>query len=467
MNFRLASAVKHFGQIRHASAVAASAQEVLAAGNQAAISELSNGFRVTSVENNRHVSTIGLWLDLGSIYDDAHLNGSSAFVEQLVYHGSGGKAQLELELAKLGGRLSSYTSREHTAFFVQVPNAGVEKAVALLANAVKNPSLDNSAVEAERNVLLRKLAESESNLSEVALDNLHATAFQGTPFAQSPLGNTNGLTNISRDDIQSFLKNHLQPTRIVLAGVGGVNHERLAALGEQHFGSLTNNYERKIPQYENVRFTGSEFIYRDDSVPYIHGAIAVEGVSQNNPDALPLLVASTIVGGWSNTSNVNVNAPSTLVQKLSILPALKSYQSFSINYNNTGLFGFQWVSTADDQADVMEITGLIQRQWKSLATSVTNDEIDRAKNLLKSEVLAVADDSTRFADRIARDVLNTGAPVQLADLDKAIQKIDSGSIREAVSRNVYDRDVAVATVGRTEATPLYAAVRYGQSWWRL
>jgi predicted Zn-dependent peptidase len=470
MALRFASGLKKpLGQIRHASAIAATAQDVLATSNKASLTELKNGFRVASVENNRPLTTIGVWIDAGSRYENGENNGISSFVEHLVYHGSSSRnrSQLELDLAKLGARLNSYTSREHTAYFVQVPNGEVEKVVDILANAVRSSKFDEAAIDAERQVLIRRLQEAEGNVNDVVLDNLHATAFQGTPFSLSPLGNMRALENITRQDLLNYVEDHYKPVRMVLAGVGGVSHDQLASLGDKYFGDISNNYERKISQNENVRFTGSEFRYRDDTYPFVYGAFAVEGVANSNPDALPLQLASTLVSGWENTSSVTTNAPLKIIQKLSILPALKSYQSFSINYNNTGLFGFQFTADGDNMENCIEIVRGIQHEWKYLATSVTDHEVDRAKNKLKAELLSIADDSTRFADRLGRDVLNTGKATQLEELERAIHKLDGSSVREAVSRHVYDRDIAAAGVGQTESWPNYAQVRYGMSWWRL
>lgn len=49
-------------------------------------------------------------------------------------------------------------------------------------------SLNEAEIEQQRAVVLNELEEVEGNLQEVCLDLLHATAFQGTPLAQSVLG---------------------------------------------------------------------------------------------------------------------------------------------------------------------------------------------------------------------------------------------------------------------------------------
>lgn len=77
MALRFASGLKPLGQLRYAvsysckirviyhefqsnAAAYASAQDVLAATNKASLTELSNGFRIASVENNRPLTTVSL-----------------------------------------------------------------------------------------------------------------------------------------------------------------------------------------------------------------------------------------------------------------------------------------------------------------------------------------------------------------------------------------------------------------------
>lgn len=95
---------------------------------------------------------------------------------------------------------------------------------------------------------------------------------------------------LTKDDILNFVDDHYKPARMVLTGVGGVNHTQLTELSEKYFGHLKNEYKRKIPEKTGVRFTGSEFLYRDDSYPLMFGAIAVEGVRRADLDYIPLMV---------------------------------------------------------------------------------------------------------------------------------------------------------------------------------
>lgn len=65
--------------------------------------------------------------------------------------------------------------------------------VEILADVLNNSKLDEKAVEAERDVLLKNLTEFESDYPRATMDMLHASAFQGTGYENSPFGNTDAI----------------------------------------------------------------------------------------------------------------------------------------------------------------------------------------------------------------------------------------------------------------------------------
>jgi predicted Zn-dependent peptidase len=55
----------------------------------------------------------------------------------------------------------------------------------------------------------------------------------------------------------------------------------------------------------------------------------------------------------------------------------------------------------------------------------------------------------------------------LEELARNINYIDANQVREAASRHIYDRDLAIVVVGKTEAWPTYHWLRYAMSSWRV
>jgi len=459
---------KSICSLRYSSAFPRQAQDYLQT-SETVFSELPNALRIATVTNSHPTSTIGVYIDSGSRYEHEGNNGVASLLEHLIYKGTQKRTakQLEAELGKYGARLNSFTSRDQTVYLVQVVNENVEKVMDILADVLRNSKFSSEDVEVEKQLLLQQLAEVEENQEEVVWDNLHAAAFQGTPLAASPYGKTESIKSLTREDVVNFADDHYKGSRIVIAAAGGVEHSQINSFATKYFGDLDNSYKQKIPPPRGVRFTGSEFVYRDDSMPYLYGAIAVEGVGAGHPDALALKLATQFVGQWDRTHGATYNSSNSTVQKICHFGGLVSYDAFSVNYSDAGLFGVRFITDGHDMEEALKIFGTIQKRWKHLATGVTDEEIDRTKHQLRTNLLSQLSDNTGLAHWLATETIAKGEPSSLAALEERIRKLDAGAVREALSRHVYDRDLTAAGVGRTEAMPPYLIMRYQQSWWRL
>jgi processing peptidase subunit beta len=89
---------------------------------------------------------------------------------------------LELEVENMGAHLNAYTSREQTVYYAKAFDKDIPGAVDILSDILQNSKLDPSAIERERDVILREQEEVDKQLEEVVFDHLHQTAFQRTPL---------------------------------------------------------------------------------------------------------------------------------------------------------------------------------------------------------------------------------------------------------------------------------------------
>merc|ERR1712014_359606 len=194
--------------------------------------------------------------------------------------------------------------------------------------------LEPSAIERERDVILREQEEVDKQMEEVVFDHLHATAFQNQPLGRTILGPKENIQSIQRNDLENYIKTNYTADRMVLVGAGGVPHEQLVELAEKHFSKMPQQNPNSQPSAA-VRgleakpdFVGSEVRIRDDTMPTANIAIAVEGVSWKDDDYFTALVTQAIVGNWDRAMG---NSP-YLGSKLSTL------------YSDTGLWGIYLVT---------------------------------------------------------------------------------------------------------------------------
>ena len=127
---------------------------------------------------------------------------------------------------------------------------------------------------------------------EVILDELHSTAFMGTGLGRTILGPDENIKNLTRDDLQSYIKTHYTANRyvnykqfliveeaiirnykhffifvrFVIAAAGAVDHSQLVDLTQQHFGGLSATSADPLFKFEPAVFTGSDKRIRYDSM---------------------------------------------------------------------------------------------------------------------------------------------------------------------------------------------------------
>jgi mitochondrial-processing peptidase subunit beta len=214
-------------------------------------------------------------------------------------------------------------------------NADVPACVDILADILQHSKLESSAIERERDVILREQEEVDKQTEEVVFDHLHATAFQGQPLGRTILGPKENILSIKRDDLESYIKKNYTADRMVLVGAGGIPHEQLVELADKYFSKIPSSSSEAAVK-EQPDFVGSEVRMRDDTMPTANIAIAVEGVGWNDPLYFPALVTQAIVGNWDRAMGHSPYLGSKLSTFVHQHNLANSFMSFSTSYSDTG-----------------------------------------------------------------------------------------------------------------------------------
>ena len=98
-----------------------------------------------------------------------------------------------MEIENLGAHLNAYTSREQTCYYAKVFKKDVPAAVDILSDILQNSSLENHAIERERNVILREMQEVR-HASVQLLHNVTTTSLS-SPGTAPHCCLTDSLTN--------------------------------------------------------------------------------------------------------------------------------------------------------------------------------------------------------------------------------------------------------------------------------
>merc|ERR1712159_202383 len=290
----------------------------VAAAAPTKVSVLPSGLRVASEDSGGETATVGVWIDAGSSFETDADNGCAHFLEHMAFKGTAKRtqAQLEKEIENIGGHLNAYTSREQTVYYAKVFRQDVEQAVDILADILQNSTLDEGAINRERGVILREMEEVMANREEVIFDELHATAFQGTPLGRTILGPEENIMSITRDDLEKYIKTHYTAPRMCVAGAGAVTHDQLCKLSEKAFDSLPTKAASDLALTRDHSFTGSDARFEDVNAREVHFALAFPTVGWSHPDSITFMVMQSLLGSWDRTSGAGKNISSSLCKEL-------------------------------------------------------------------------------------------------------------------------------------------------------
>ncbi|KAM7280788.1 hypothetical protein ACFE04_007922 [Oxalis oulophora] len=472
------------------------------------VTTLPNGLRIATESNfSSKTATVGVWIDAGSRFETDETNGTAHFLEHMIFKGTEKRTaqQLEEEIENMGGHLNAYTSREQTTYYAKVMDKDVNNALDILADILQNSKFDDDRISRERDVILREMEEVEGQTEEVIFDHLHATAFQYTPLGRTILGPAQNIKTITKDHLQNYIRTHYTAPRMVIAASGAVKHEEVVEQVKKLFTKLSTDSTTasQMVAKEPAAFTGSEVRMFDDDVPLAQFAVAFSGASWTDPDSIPLMVMQAMLGSWNKNSGGGKHMGSELVQRIAIDEIAESVMAFNTNYKDTGLFGVYAVAKPENLDDVAwaimhEITKLVYR--------VSEADVIRARNQLKSSLLLHIDGTSPVAEDIGRQsqlsqtfvkeercccrlidpfveflhhhyshtaysfdivpLLTYGRRIPFAELFARIDAVDASTIKSVANKFLYDKDIAIAAMGPIQGLPDYNWFRRRTYWTR-
>ncbi|MEW9919305.1 M16 family metallopeptidase [Marimonas sp. MJW-29] len=402
---------------------------------------LSNGLRIVTEHMPGLASaSIGVWVSAGGRHERPQQNGIAHFLEHMAFKGTKRRSALQIAEAieDVGGYINAYTSREVTAYYARVLENDVALGLDVIADILRNPTLDPGEIEVERGVILQEIGQALDTPDDVIFDWLQEQAYPDQPLGRTILGPSEQVSRFDREDLQSFISEHYGPGQMILAAAGAVDHDEIVRMAEDLFGDMTPKPSHEVLP---ARFLGGE-TRQVKALEQAHFALGFETGGYRAEDFyVAQIYASALGGGMSSRLFQEIRENRGLCY--SIFAQIGAYADTGMMTIYAGTSGGQLPELATITIDEM----------KRAASDMSPAEVARARAQMKAGLLMGLESPSNRAERLARLMQIWDRIPPLSETIEKIDAVTTGDVRDLAQRMAEAAPAALALYGPVEAAP--------------
>ncbi|MFE9399064.1 M16 family metallopeptidase [Streptomyces flavidovirens] len=405
---------------------------------------LPGGLRVvTETLPSVRSATFGIWAHVGSRDETPSLNGATHYLEHLLFKGTEKRSALDISSAidAVGGEMNAFTAKEYTCYYARVLDTNLPLAIDIVCDMLTGSLIRAEDVDAERGVILEEIAMTEDDPGDVVHDLFAKTMFGDTPLGRPVLGTVDTVEALSADRIRRFYKKHYDPTHLVVAAAGNVDHATVVRQVRKAFeraGALSRTDAVPLDPRDGSRVirTAGRVEHLNRKTEQAHVVLGMPGLSRTDDRRWAMGVLNTALGGGMS---------SRLFQEVREKRGLAySVYSYTSSFADCGLFGVYAGCRPGQVHDVLKICR--DELEKVAADGLPDEEIDRAVGQLSGSTVLGLEDTGALMNRIGKSELAWGDHISVDDMLARMAAVTPDDVRE-VAAEVLGHRPSLSVIG--------------------
>jgi predicted Zn-dependent peptidase len=395
---------------------------------------LSNGVPVvTEALKNMRSVVVGLWVKVGSRNEPSEINGISHFLEHMFFKGTKKRTAKDIafETDSLGGELNAFTSREATTFYIKVLDEFLEKGLELLSDVFLNSLFPEEDIEKEKKIIKEEIKMVEDTPDDYIHDLFNQTIWGHSGIGQPVLGRRETIRIFTRDDLMAHIRKYYGVKDIVISCAGNFDHMHLMALLNKNLGNLRRGSEPERGAPPGFQSTMHVF---SKQLSEAHLCLGFKGIHHASKDRYSLFTLNTILG-----AGVSSRLFQEIREKRGLAYAI---YSFIASYSDTGLWG---IYAGVSRKKVREVIELILQEMHHLKDTITESELQRAKNQLKGNIILGLESTSSRMNNIARQEIYHGRYFSPKEIMDEVDSITLKQIKD-LAELIIRKDLLALTI---------------------
>ena len=271
----------------------------------------------------------------------------------------------------LATRIGFDAGRDTVSVSLRFLTENRDASVALLRQALTEPTFSEDAIERVRAQVLSGLRSDRTDPNAIARQSFNEMAWGEHPYARASEGTIEAVTALTRDDLVAAHAATIAKDRVFIGAVGDITAEELAAVIDTLLGDLPET-GAALPEAATFGL-GDGMTVIDFDTPQSVALFGHEGIQRDDPDFFAAYVISEIMGG----SGVASRLKEEVRVKRGLTYGIGSYLvPLDLGAMNIG----QVATVANRMGETIDV---VRAEWERMATQgVTAEELDAAKTYL-------------------------------------------------------------------------------------
>jgi predicted Zn-dependent peptidase len=401
---------------------------------------LSNGLLVLT-ERMSHFRSVsmGVWLDTGSRDESPETNGMSHFLEHMVFKGTTTRSaqQLAREVDAIGGNLDAYTGKETICFNIKTLDETVPAALDLLTDLVLHPTFDAGDLAKEQGVILEEIKMDEDNPDYLVHEIFSQNFWPGDALGRSILGTAATVSSFNQPLVLEEYARRFTPPNMVFTAAGNLDHDEFVAQAEAAFSSLGASSATKIAQHNAPASQPHITVRHKKSLEQVQLCLAMPALPFAHPDRYAAFLLNSILGGGMS---------SRLFQSVREERGLAYSIYAELNpFRDTGTLAIYAGCASDKTREVLalslaELTHLKQHL-------VADDELKRAKDQIKSNMVLGLESSSARMSNLARQQMYYGRFFTAGEIVDEVERVTSDDVQRVANELFCSERLALTLLG--------------------
>ncbi|MDI9488813.1 MAG: pitrilysin family protein [Bacillota bacterium] len=403
------------------------------------IHRLSNGITLVMEEMPYLKSAaFGVWVRVGSANEDETNNGIAHMIEHMMFKGTKSRTgkQIADEMARIGGNINAFTSKECTSYYATTLSQHLPIAIRIIGDMLNNSLFDEKALRKEKSVIIEEIDMYEDSPEDLAHELLQQRIWKGHPLGYMISGKKTIVRKINKDQILDFMDSYYTGENIVISIAGSFNQREILSLVEEEFGKIKAKSTKLIKSPDKPRYH-KVVCKRNKDIEQLHINIAFDGISYLSDERFTLSVLNCIFGGSVN---------SRLFQKIREDEGLTySIYSYGSSYKDTGLLHI-YAAMNPNQKD-MVIDMIYNEIYQLKSKGITKDELIMTKEQIKTELILGSEGARNRMNSNGKSMLNRGRIVSINELIDNIEKVSLDDVISFANRYLDLSNSSISLVG--------------------